>query len=449
MTKLTNRSKGFSLIEMLLTVVVFSGILMFTFHVLQSYAERTLARSMATYMEQIHIAVEEILDDPNNFTTIYSAVNARPNRLAEIALSDLLSGTGIIPVSANNLNANFSNTTPWKTGFHIILRASDDPFIVDDIPALDLILITDDIASSRLVNMAAISSEGNGGFFRGTDTHISSGGTPFVESAFASWSFPISNLDGSTWATNYTAAAVMPSLENGTYYVLFDHYNFNDIAGDYLYRTEVADGPDLNIMHTPLDMGRHNILGVDDLDSQTLTVEKNAVVNGQMRIDGNAVISAGNFTAGNTFTTGNATIRGEGTGVRGNFINQGVIHSDRSYFGDSVTATNVVFANGLNVTSDITAETINNINGTASFDDIYATQLVSTGALPFLQTYSFNTSKIETGHLDMDSSRQTVELGVVDFVVNGHLDNNGIISSDNLFLGTLSADVFGECDRGC
>ena len=76
--------------EMMLTVIIFSGVLLAVFNTLQNYAEDRLARSTSDFITQIQVALDELLADPNQFTTIYTAVGAAPNGIIDVPLNDLV-----------------------------------------------------------------------------------------------------------------------------------------------------------------------------------------------------------------------------------------------------------------------------------------------------------------------------------------------------------------------
>ena len=84
------QNRGFSLLEMLLTTMVFTGLLVAVFNLLEEYAEKQLAQSTSDYMENIALAVEDILVNPLYFQEIYDLADARANDVLELSLNDLI-----------------------------------------------------------------------------------------------------------------------------------------------------------------------------------------------------------------------------------------------------------------------------------------------------------------------------------------------------------------------
>ena len=445
MISFTNSQKGFSLIEMLLTIIVFTGLMLVVFSTLQNYAEKTLSRSVASYIGEIHTAVEDILLDPNHFSAIYDATSGG---IIDIPLSDLINGTGVIPASANNLNSSFKNTTPWKTGFNIMIRAADDIIDPNDTPALEIIIATDQRIKNDRVSQAATYSKGHGGVFRGIDAKFPNN----VESVFSAWNFPVANLNGTPWAT--IATSNPPSFEDGTYYIHYTHYNLNDVTGDYLYRDHVNGRPELNRMYTALDMGQNNIHGADDIDPQTLTLSAKAVINGNAQVIGNTLIRSGNFNTDNTLTAENARIRGLGSDNRGNFINEGNIDVDTVVIGDRISATDARFESGLNGQNDIISEDVQVNRQITVQNNLFADSLITDGDAVTLNTDQLNTSNIVTNSFRQSS---TGGIATLDMNVNSNFNMNVTDPSNpnrltvrsDLTINNLSTDVFGACDNGC
>lgn len=444
-------SNGFSLFEMLLTIFIFASILFTAFIALRDYAEDTLARRTAAYYAEIHRALDEILQNPNNFTAIHNSLSLLTDPIAEVPLNDLINGGGIIPAPANNLNANFSATSPLKAESTIIIRIADNPADNTDIPALETIIVSNERRDDRRVRLAAAFAEDKGGFYRGVDSRISTPGTPpanHIESAFSTWDFPITNLAGTPLFTTIDTNA--PSFTDGTYFVYYDHYNFIDLTGDYLFRVAVTGQPELNRMHSIFNLGGNSILGADDINPETLSLSAKAIVNGQMQTSGQTIVNDGNFIAGRRMEVlNNATINGEETGPRGNFSVQGAINATNATINQNVNTTIGNLNGGLNTTGQITAETINvNNNGsTAVSGNSFIMNLNSTaGGRPELDVGGqLNTSDVGTTSFETRAR----SFGALDMVVNGNTIVGRNARGSIVTINELDTNSFGRCNLGC
>ena len=74
--KFIRQRKGFSLVEMLLTIMVVTGLLIAVFELLEDYVEKELAVATADYMENIALAVQDIVEDPAYFQEAYALADA-------------------------------------------------------------------------------------------------------------------------------------------------------------------------------------------------------------------------------------------------------------------------------------------------------------------------------------------------------------------------------------
>lgn len=444
-------ASGFSLFEMLLTVFIFAGILFAAYITLRDYAEDTLAQRTAAYYAEIHRALDEILLDAANFMAMHAVVTADPDNIVEISIADLISGSGIMPGAANNLNANFNaisplrtfrttDTPPFVTDITIMLRATGDASNPDDTPALEVIIASNGRTDDRRVRAVANYASGQGGFYRDSSEGI--------ESAFATWRFALNNLNGTSWFTYANANdPVLGANGEGSYFVYYDHYNFDDLTGDYLYRRAVGL-PQLNTMYAPLNMGTNNILGTDNINSNELNLSGQAIVNGTMNVVGATTINDGNFIARQQLSADSALIEGVGSGTRGNLTVQGQLDVTNSTINDSLSATIGNMQGGLettagNITSSGTLSASNTeVGGMTFIQQLNASSPANRPSLIVGQ--QVNTADISAENFTQSSGNT----GVLDMIVGGNTDVNDLTAPD-VTINQLDTETFGACDNGC
>lgn len=336
------------MLEALLTTAVVSGLFFIAIGLIQNYTEQVLAKSTANYMDNISSAIVSILQNPNNFSQIYTDVDNQPNDIREVTIADIIVGDigGVNLQDSGLLNANISTSTPLKTGVRIMLRSSGTD-------ALEVIIATDRRVGDARIRAAAEYSKLNGGFYRDI--------TRGVRSAYNAWSFDPTILVGTDWWDNI-ADADPPSISDGSYLINYRHIAFDAIAGDYLYRIRVDTKPELNTIYTDLNMGGQNILGADNIDpSGNINIESNAIVNGAMNVTNSAIINDGNIRSFNKLRTNNATINNTAGGITGNFIVQGELGVNNLNTTNSLSADNATFRSGLTTTANISSTNINNV----------------------------------------------------------------------------------------
>ena len=437
----SSTQKGFSILETLLTTAVVVGVLLVVFNLFEDYAEKTLVRSTAKYLDDISLAVEEIVNDETYFNILYTLADAETNDVLELSINNLINGFGVVPnniPASTILNSNVRQETPLKTGVEIMVRVADNPAITTDANALEIIIITDErVLVSRARSVASELGAYGGHYIDAADN---------IRNSFRSWEVDPAVLNDSTWAG--LAATNPPSQANGAYIVHYKHKSYEDIAGDYLYRDLVVGSPELNQMNTDLNLGENNIVGVDNLEiDNDLTLGANAIVNGSVNIS-NATFTESNFTAENQMTTGNALIRGNGSGVRGNFSVENSLSITNFSANGSVSANNATFSNGISTTGEVRS------NGRLEFEQGFQANSVSVGNL---RGRSGTTFDVNVGGdlkaADLTTNRLAVggsgNIGAIDTQVSGNLGVTGDINVPSVGFGTLNVTTFGACDRGC
>lgn len=271
MMKKTTRTHGFSLLELLLSVFVFATLLMAVFGMMQYFAQRELARASTKYMATVADAMSQILDNVNSFNALYTAASnnggvyvlsadtANSAPAQDNIAKGFTAGTG--PSSAyiqksRLLNESFrSANSPLRTPVSIILRIANDP---TGKRGFDILIVTNTARPDDIVRMAAGIAGEAGGSLR------TYGGKAAgrINSAYGSWSIPLSTLAGTTWYTSLPAT--LDSSDDGSFLTYYRYANIDDKSGDYLYRRPQTD-PSLNTMYGSFNIGGNDIVGADDL----------------------------------------------------------------------------------------------------------------------------------------------------------------------------------------
>lgn len=430
--------KGFSLVEMLLTVMVVTGLLVAVFELLEDYVEKELAIATADYMENIALAVQDIVESPEYFQEAYALANARPSDTLELSFNDLVNGFGTIPASTR-LNASVRERNPMGAGISVLLRIADNPADLTDIQSFDILVATNERIIDERLRRAATESGGYGGLIR-------EAGDP-IRNAFSSWEIPVSNFSGTTWAN--TVSTVPASIDEGGYLAHYRHVSFEDIAGDYMFRVSVPGRPDLNRMYTTLNMGNNNIMGTDNLDlSQDLNLRGQALVNGNVAVGGATRIQQGDVYAGQRFSATHAVVRGTGAGRTGNLTVDDSINMGRANMTGQINANEATMLGGLNTSNQVDSTIVRMHGGIASAGRIQATTLTSGGGAsrPNVNVSgTYAASDLRTGTLNVTAGN----VGVMGALAQGSGSITGNVSAPVIGVDNLRVGTFGLCNRGC
>lgn len=428
-----HHENGFTLLEALLTTAILSGIFIIIIGILQNYSETILAKSTANYMNKISTSIEDILVNPEYFSQIYTLANSQPNKILEITTANIIAGSiGSVTVPQTSyLNSNFKNTTPFKTGVQIMIRA-------DTNNALEIIIATDALVDDQKVRTAAEYSRLNGGYYRNGSV---------IKNAYNAWSFNPNVLAGSTWRGISTATP--PTVAGGSYLFNYKHMAFDDVAGDYLYRIRVTGNGELNTLYGDLDMGNQNILGADNINPNgDVDFNTNAVVNGSMRVQGNSSFNDGNFNTYSPMTTNDAIVRGVGTGRRGNFDTQGTLNTTDLGVSQDINADQATFQSGANAPVSLSATSITSVNNINS-NNVNARQLQGAGGSELLDIDTngqMNIQQVNTPTLTINGNNK---VGVLDLQASNGATISGPVNSPKIVIDDLNVGTFGACDRGC
>lgn len=152
----------------------------------------------------------------------------------------------------------------------------------------------------------------------GMGGYISTAGT--VTGARGGWSAPLQTFNANT--TPGHIAALLTTDELGA----------SRAESDRLYRFAVNGKPDLNTMHTSIDMGGNNLNNTGNVNAANGNFSSNVTAAGN--VTGQDVNARGNMNAGNAVSA-NGTVTGQDVNARGNM-----------FAGNSITANSDIRSNG-------------------------------------------------------------------------------------------------------
>jgi|GEM_PF-2798187 len=279
--------RGFTLLELMLSMVLFGSIMMGIVSLMQTYSEREHARTMNRYMMSVMTAVKTMLSEPTVFHAFYEATldNEGTGGGYEMAVTDMLA---VQAITYNNgtlktlnvqpsrkLDANFKATSPLRSDVRVLLRIADNPANEDDERALEIFVVTSRPVDTNIAQKAANEGGMNGGYIG----HITAGNfqagygsvaNAYMFGAYRNWRQRLNNtsrLQATAWYGGLLTS-ISNATTQGTYLAYYDYLNRADITSDYLYRTPDPDTSTyaLNTMYGPLNMGGNDIIGADDVE---------------------------------------------------------------------------------------------------------------------------------------------------------------------------------------
>jgi hypothetical protein len=484
--------KGFSLLELLLATAVFFSLLIAVFMLLQTYAERELARATNKYMVSVADATREILDNIDNFNALYLAAVANGGGYQLIADSsapaqDNIAKTftvGSTTIQASRLlNAQFRATSPLRAPVRIMLRVADNMASSTDTPALDVLIVTATPRPDGLVRRAASEAGANGGYIRTYSDKASAD----VVSAYGSWHVkPSAGLQSTAWYQNELKGS-LSSFTDGSYLVYYMYSNIEDVGGDYLYRVKDVD-PALhrNTMYGDFNIGGNDVYGGDDINVGNDTsahpfVTGDATVpdeceGGVMCVNGTAILKGSGSIAGTMTTQGSALIA-DSSSVKSLRIQNGLDAAQKDAYGaqsmfvidgngqtspsvqDEIdVGTNAKFVDG----ATVNAGNLATIQGTTvtmpdggvlNARDVLNTRRVSgttIDAKSMVVNDVLKSGIVSGGNVNVASGRA----GVIDIRESQNMTYGSAaaprkVSVPKLNVGTMNISNFGTCTTGC
>lgn len=316
--------KGFSLLELLLALSIFTSVMMGVMQLLQTYTERELARATNRYMMSVLEAAKETLSNPNNFQALYEAAAAagggyqliadeaapaQDNLLKDFVITTV--PTGSVTIQATRmLSERFTQNSPIRSQVRILLRIADNPPPVEtDVRALEIFVVTRTPRPDSIVQKTA----NEGGYYGGYIRTYATKATALMDNSFNGWRVqPSSRLAATNWYTNDLLAALDSNVQ-GSYLVYYNYINLADIASDYLYRTpDPSAARQLNTMYGPINLGGNDIIGADDVYiGNGATTQTFAAGSVATECEGGVLcVEGANFVKGSATVGGNMTVTG-------------------------------------------------------------------------------------------------------------------------------------------
>lgn len=501
MMKKTRTQEGFSLLELLLSVGVFAGIMLAVFHLLQTYAERELARATDKYMTSVAQAMDQILDNVDNFNALYNlarsnngyqlvadATMPNANNIAKL-FSVTYTPQGGGPAAtvwiqpSRLLNNQVRTLSPLRSDVRILLRVADDPAITTDYPALDVLIVTATPKPDAIVRLAANSSSYAGGVIR----TYGSKATAEMSSSFGSWRIlPSQGLQGTAWYQSELQNS-LNSVTQGSYLVYYTYANSEQKSGDYLYRITDPDGTlRRNTMYASLNLGGNDIVGIDDInignDGSAIpyvsgeTGVSTDCANSVLCVNGTAALKGSGTVTGTMVTNGSALVADSLSASRMR-VQNGLSAADKQTYG----AQNLFVVDGNGNDGGGSQDTVH-VTGNATFTDggtvLNGNLDTTTGTTVTMpeggihQTDSIVARRISSSDIDANNLVASHQLrsGIVEggaVTVNGRsgvIDirdsrdmqygfgtgaNTKTLSAARVNIQTLSVSSFGACTSGC
>lgn len=441
MNKLYTKSEqGFSLLEMLLVVVLVIGSYIIIFELLLKYKEQRVAKATGEYILTVANAIEDIISNPIYFNEIYNETNSQTNNILDLSLDDLksggfTSGTIVNIPESETITNDFLNQTPYRTGVFIMIRVADNVLDLNDIPALEIIISLDNAIDYKRASYVTDTLLNTGGLFHNLKSDI--------YSVYSSWKMNPNILVGTSWSIKNSSS---PLNDDQAYVFYYKHISQDIIEGDYLYRIHVSGMPELNTLYGDLELGGNNILGADNINTETITVNEKAISNESVDVDGNTLMRDSNIFAGNIVSTDNVIINGKsGTGGEtATFINSGEVRTRNLRVRNRLNSDSATFGSNVNV---INNASIN--SATTGIRNIVSNRLRSNNAE--IQGNTQLNDQLNTQNLS--ASDISVNNGSVG-AINGTIQQrdyrvNGTLNTRDLTIERLNVSTFGECDYGC
>lgn len=457
-----HHESGLTLLELLLSLIVATTLLIGLSIALQNLARDELAGNAAEHIEQIATATEEMLKDPVMFDAIYlRAVNPgfTTAGVYEIPFTFLTAGDvglGLEPSSVIAQNA--SAYSPLKTNLEIYVLVADTAAT----RALDILILSEDPISTDRAKPTAELMGGQGGLYY--DDVLVAANDP-IRGIFGIWHVNFADMAGTSWHTAATATGIST---DEAYIAHYSYINEEDVFGDYLYRTPQFTRPELHVMNSDLNMASNNLVGVDNINvagdlsvTQDMIVQGSAYVGGVTDINGNFAVDgqvrAQGFALGDTTLTP-ATRSAYGVG-RSELAVQNTLEIGQSMTTEELQVERVT-TNEFNA-ENLVSGTVNLNGGALNVDSVAGmavSNLINNAANP--NTLQLNLQReIRGDTLVVQDNPATAgpasfdhgagSLATIDTLSETTTINNTLSAIDIENKGNVTFNNFGNCDDGC
>lgn len=293
-----DREGGFTLLETLLAVGLSAILTVFLVSTMQVWAESEKSEATKTYVESIADAVDDITKDYEQFSAIFDHVELSGGVL-QIGVLDsdgfpdsLQSGiwNGSLQVASGSprITDAYATTNPVKQKFSVVIAATRRGPLGDE-RGLEILVGSDGPLREKDVRDAAARMGANGGIVSvetvsAATECLAVGCDRTARGIFNDWQIDLSLFSGTTWESAISANP--PSSLNGAYLVFHRYLTEQEVAGDYLYRVPIDGSPEINRMHTNLEMSGNSLVGVDNVRVSDLDVADYISARGSVSIGG-------------------------------------------------------------------------------------------------------------------------------------------------------------------
>lgn len=485
-------ARGFSLLELLLTVAIFAMLMIAVFNLLQTFAERELARSTHKYMSTVAKAMDQILDNVDNFNALYDAAVATGGGYQLIAdttapapdnITKNFQVSGVWIQASRLLNSQFRELSPLRSQVRILLRVADNTADPNDTPALEVFVVTATPRPDGVVRLAANAAGPAGGYIRTYNAKNAA----VMTHAYGSWRVtPSIGLQATPWYTNELVNLLNSDIQ-GSYLVHYAYHNLEDKTGDYLYRVEDVDNPanpqrNRNTMHGPLNAGGNDIIGADDVNvgnggvGRAFTTGTTGIsddcAGSVMCVNGTSVVKGAAYVGGNMTVSGNATIS-DNMNAQAMRVQNALSSTDRTNYGAQnlfvvdgtgnqqdtiVVQNNATLLDGLTADSgtiagqtDATTVTVPDggdyVTGTISNTRRITSSTISTNSLRV--DHQLRAGVVNNGNVSVTGTTAVIDVTDSDNLVYGGAANPKTLIAPRINLSRMQVNSFGACDSGC
>lgn len=235
---LTNPRNGFTLLETLLSLAIFSVALAGTYQLVEGYQKSTVQSLAAQQQRTFAQATQGYIKD--NYQAIAAQLSA--NAIYKVSTSDL--------IADNRLPSNYSGQNAYKQNICAVVRLVPG-LTPDSLPQLQSLVVAEGgqaVDDVSLGNLAAQMGGAGGGVYQRNPAK--------VEGAYGAWSLQKNTFSGlaNQTGTNCSGQAGNVNIETGRPVSALWFEN-GDVSTSFLSRDEVPGLPSLNTMQTPLVLG--------------------------------------------------------------------------------------------------------------------------------------------------------------------------------------------------
>lgn len=356
--KFCAQNKGFSLLELLLSISVIVGLLTFVTIIFNDWFKDSIDRRVARETQQLQNAAKSYVEF--NLNTLISSDIPAIGNIVEIDITDLTAG-GFLPVGYNATNS-------YRQGYRVFARKLAEDTIDGQIS--NIVEIISLSTGNRMANSRIVKAVSNADPSLGIISDLDISPTCCngnAQSLNGTWSIP---LNATYFGPAISATLPSPNASGG-YIAAYDIVSNNDLLlSNYLFRDRVIANPDLNKMETSLILNNTDIVNAGYIVSDSMNIAGAATFDG-LEPDG-ATQSPYVLAVRDDFTVGNnINVTDGGNPLRGNVTIEG---DDGIGVDFTVTGTMTVNNNTTSLAGNVSSSTLRTDNisiaGNAQFGNL-------------------------------------------------------------------------------